>query len=272
MDTVDVGDELLNIHYILPLQVLLVCMRNMDCFDKLILKGGGVFGARTKSKLTLFLADLSPPDRSAVLRDIGAKFACLCPKIERTPRISAIIGRKPHRAVSLGDFVPFSRAQLWTTQQCYYKANNLSAWGTVPFQISSNRYVSQYYLSSIYSAFGGGAGTGTGVGGRRRRRRICLLEVASGHGRLAYLCAKAILDIKRSAAANSAESSATARGLSADTSRDAFLRDNEFLVVGTDMHAGTFKELLGYPWVRWVVIRLLKKLSSLKLAGCFAVL
>jgi len=243
--------ELLAIHYILPLQVLLMCLRNqINCdllFDDLS-EGTDPCTLRTKRKLELYLNDLNASDRAAVIQDIGARFWSLVTQastISKEGKKAINSTCNPGKVHAASGFVSFSKAPIWEVQQKYYKATSLAAWesNTVPFQISSNRYVSQYYLSAIYSAFSHKCQTQT----QTRRQRICLLEVAAGHGRLAYLCAQGIKEMKQ---AHYCSSDACSMDGQISEDMRLFYRSNEFLVIGTDMHSGAFYELLLCPWVR----------------------
>lgn len=289
--------ELLTLCHVLPLQVLLVCLRNKDCFGILnLLENNNVGCRRTRRKLQLFLSDLTTSDRRDVLHHIGEHFGRLLTVNDDSSNVNTTVRSNKDNPAAFSDpttvqalahstectadgaanrtlagtFLPFSQTPIWETQQRYYKTASLSAWGsnTVPFQISSNRYVAQYYLACIHAALGDNR---TGSGNtkdssssisnnsdishkwraqqrKQRKRRICLLEVASGHGRLAYLCAKAIHDQQQQQ--HQQYSHRPCGNSSNNGDMESFYRDNEFIVVGSDMHDGVFREFLECPWVR----------------------
>jgi hypothetical protein len=72
----------------------------------------------------------------------------LCKKLDLMPNIC-------WNGVACADssFLPFSISPLWTVQNSFYAGQSLTAWDVVPFQISSNRYVSRLYVDHIQEAW-----------------------------------------------------------------------------------------------------------------------
>ena len=259
----------------------------------------GELTAVNRRKLRLFLNDLEAQDQLQVLSEIGAQYSSLVDDPgTSTPTISVNNPKllkeensqpqhHPSLQVSSDTLVPLSQSHIWSIQQEYYVNSSQAAWNhDVPFQISSNRFVCQYYLSAIQAflqpLLEASPPTPTvplSPGSKASGRcRVCLLEVGSGHGRLALLLATELLrrqergrggketeteeeEEKEGSGKMVSEPIAPTTGTSNDASsnddhrsssdhEDAFFAQHEWLVLGTDMHTGAFEELLSLPWVR----------------------
>jgi len=128
-------------------------------------------------------------------------------------------------------FVPISKCSMWNIQQDYYACSKHVCWdnNTVPFHISSNRYIAKYYIDIIHSIARNKSKNNNKVGSR-----ICVVEIASGHGRLAFNLASIIH---------------RARLDKANNLNYLEVADYDITIVATDMHSESFLELLQLPWI-----------------------
>ena len=125
-------------------------------------------------------------------------------------------------------FVPFQISNIWTIQQDFYRKQNMAAWDTVPFQISSNTYVAQQYAAEVERIIRDSYTCDPQQGDdtdtvQAENKSYCFVEIGAGHGILSFLLAKELLE-----------------------------RQLKGLVICTDFHDNVFVQLLQLPWVQAV--------------------
>ncbi len=118
--------------------------------------------------------------------------------------------------------IVYSKSKIWTQQQLYYQNQKYNAWdnGDIPYLISSNKAVAVEYMTYINKE----VQSYRHMNSSTSHLKVCILEIAAGHGILSYLLAKQAYEQHQS---------------------DTNVR---FEVIATDFHDTLFKDLLQLPW------------------------
>ncbi len=118
--------------------------------------------------------------------------------------------------------IEYSKSKIWIKQQLYYQNQKYNAWsnGDIPYLISSNRAVAVEYMIYITKEIQSYRSMNNDTG----HLKICILEIAAGHGILSYLLAKQAAELHQND----------------DSTR--------YEVIATDFHDNIFKDLLQLPW------------------------
>lgn len=229
---------------LLPLHVLLYLFRNWKYIEE---KNRNCFIENNLNtimrKLNMFLKGLSIEDCEKVYEELkcvidylncmekaqDGAVVCICQRNE----ISVIAEVNPNLLNSMHNYIvmpqshfaSISQCSMWNIQRDYYTCSRHVCWdnNSVPFHISSNRYIAKYYADIIHCVAKG-----------KKNSRICVVEIASGHGRLAVNLANIVHKARRD----------KTNGCSYPE-----IADYDITVVATDMHSDTFLELLCLPWV-----------------------
>ncbi len=246
----------------MPLSLLLfICRYYSFCQNKeekkiilIILKK---FKLQIIRKINLFLDNLTKYEILIILKEFNEIFLYLEFNYNNKEKLiddSKIL--KTNKTFENNFFVSLSQNPLWCKQEEFYKDAAQSAWtnatrssnttvntvtntnattrvvsnkislvrAVVPFHISSNQFIAQFYKSAILNgvdAWKKEQSSAVGI----NSPRICILEVGSGHGR----CAAAL----------------------ASRLKEQYLN---FLVVATDMHDEALLEVSKFPWIRYDII------------------
>ena len=78
------------------------------------------------------------------------------------------------------NFISFSSSNIWKIQNNFYQSAKLTAWNSVPYEISNNNYISSLYFQQIDQY----------LATSPLNPRICIIEVGSGQAILSLLLAR----------------------------------------------------------------------------------
>eukprot|EP01041_Mallomonas_annulata_P011987 gene11987-25106_t len=193
-----------------PMVLILTCLRTGEIFPFEI-----SCSKLLKRKLQTLLSSCSLSEFRGFLNEFPIFQSFVIPRLE--PIMSNSFGVGSLTFTEVGDFISFSKSVIWERQSIYYSHQKLKAWdsGTVPFQISSNRFVAKYYsdiIDSIVFAI---------PNNRNQNFKVQIVEIGAGHGILSVLLA-----------------------------REMKSRSYSSHVLCTDIHTTIFKDLLTLPWIR----------------------
>ena len=98
--------------------------------------------------------------------------------------------------LTVQDFTPLRDSRLWALSQAYYARMGLRAWaeGSVPNFVTSNSFIARAYAKVLAGALWDAARAAPC--GTLRGQPVHILEVGSGHGKLAYLIVDALLGLQ----------------------------------------------------------------------------
>jgi hypothetical protein len=176
---------------VIELQLSISC-RILDIFLYRYLGGNPLntpFHKKISRKLMLFYEQASVLEREEILK----QFPELCEttrnlnvsKISRTCQNDTF-----NTSQSIGsDFVSLAKSEIWLLQNSYYSAKKIEAWSMVPYEISSNAFVGQLYCNKIEALVFQGRLTSD-------IRRVCIIEIAAGHGILSILIARELKQVR----------------------------------------------------------------------------
>ena len=138
----------------LPLQLILLCLRHGNNIQRDLMLNH----ASCNRKLSLLLKDIPQCDIDEACCNVH-----VLGSLEYDANIEyAFVSTK---------LIPLATSSIWKLQQQYYRSIGQDAWdnNTVPFNISSNSYIAQYYLRCIMKYVL-----------TSKSKNVCIIEIGSG--------------------------------------------------------------------------------------------
>jgi hypothetical protein len=214
-----------------PLQLLLTCLCLLNDFPDDLRGIPALF-----RKICVYISRLSPNTRDSLfdnlpcLLNIDFTNNSIHPQCTpmHTPDARSI--QSPLSPLDLSLFVSFSTSKIWTTQQSFYRTQNIHAWdNVVPFQISTNSFVAKQYSENIFN-FCCMQNPELLNDSTQKLLSVCVVEIGAGHGKLSYLISQ---ELER-----------------------AYADQLHVHTVATDFHDSVFKEIQNLPWIDRIRSRL----------------
>lgn len=104
-------------------------------------------------------------------------------------------GSEPKAPLALEEAVPLRESLLWKLQRAFYEVKGVSAWseGIVPNFLTTNSFVARAYARLTLGLLRDVFTPGVGIAAPRQTEPLYIVELAAGHGKLAYLIVETLL-------------------------------------------------------------------------------